>query len=386
MHPVDLLYGTVLPHLQFYYVAGPPIRPDMPSFQAHVEQLIQGRFPRLAYRQANHLVAGRSLHLAEDLLAPVRRMTLEEFLATPAEQLRAVGDRFWNLFLIESDELTTLSFTFGHWLVHGTTARRFMYEALDGLYPDKRPGTPPTLSPSQWSAYREFQRAITESFRAEHDFAEYRALTFDLARVNRLHRSIGQSFTDMMMMWLSRTVLDVAPRQRPLEIVSFRMDRQLDIHNLFDPAFGNEGLMVELWKMLPDGFYSSIDPSQGLGEQKVNELVEFYGKVPLKGAFLWFVTWQIQRNQLLHQQHDQERLVINNLGHTDHPFFRGMFFDPFNDIDALGLVFVDSVDDQLTLQFAPPKKFLERFSWSAFEERLAENLTGMLADTRLQTR
>lgn len=386
MHPVDLLYGTVLPRLQFYYVAGPPAQLDLPSFLAHLEGLIETRYPRLAYRQANHLVSGRALHLAEDLMQPVRRLSQQEFLAIPPAELRDAGDRYWHLFIIESAELTILCFTPGHWLVHGATGRRFLFEALDGLYADKPPGVPTVLSPAQWDAYRHFQGAISEVFRAEEDFAEYRPLTFDLARVNRLHRSIGQSFTDMAMMWLARTVLDVAPRQRPLEIVSFRMDRQLDILDLDDPTFGNEGLMVELWKMLPDGFYSAIDPSQGLGEQKVNELVEFYGKVPLKGAFLWFITWQIHRNQRLHQRHDQERLVINNLGHTDYPFFRGMFFDPFNDIDALGLVFVDSCGDQLTLQFAPPKKFLQRFDWSEFEERLRVNLVDMLDDTRLKTR
>ncbi len=386
IHPIDVLYGEILPEEQVYVVAGPPAEVDEERLRAEFARIVEERFRRVAYRQRDHLFAGRLLHLVDDIAAPLRVLTVEEFHRLTPDQLRDVGDRHLNFYVVRSDDLLILVFMLGHRLWHGTSGRRFLYAVQDLLYPDKPPGRAPVLTAAQWACYRAFQDELTERFRARDDFAEYRRVTVPADDVRALRRSLDRSFTDAVMLWLARTIHDVSGRERSMEIVQFRMDREAARRPLDDPAFGNEGLLVELWEMLPDGFYVPVDPSQGLWREKMQEFIDFYRRFPAKGAFIAFLRWRIRRDRAAHQGKDQERLVLNNLGRTDRPFFRVMFFDPFNDHDSFGLVFVDSPGDELVLQCAPPRKVLRHLDWEAFERRLVENLRTMRDDPRVETR
>ena len=70
----------------------------------------------------------------------------------------------------------------------------------------------------------------------------------------------------------------------------------------------------------------------------------------------------------------RDKLVVNNLGRTPYPFFRPIFFDPRNDGDQLGLVYVDGTADTVLLQLAAPRKYLQRFPWDDFEQRIRDSL------------
>lgn len=385
-HPIDLLYGATLPELQTYIVAGPATAVDIDALRETLRTLLPERFTRMCYAQRNHLFTGRQLHRMDDVVAPVEHVTMEDFRRLTPAQMRDVGDRHWWLYVIESDEIVVLCFMVGHWLYTGMKARSLIFTVLDLLYPDKPAGEPPAMSEAQWQAFEDFQADIGETYRAEHDFAEYRREFFPVSDVQRLTRSLGRTFTDGVSLWIARTIHDVARRDRPLDIVGFRLQRGLIPEELNDPGYGNEGLIVELYEMLPDGFYARMDPASGLGSQKADEFVEFYRKVPLKGGLFAFLEWSIRRQKRKHMTVDRERLVMNNLGPTDYPFFRTMFFDPFNDQDSFGLAFVDSCRGTLGLQFAPPRRYLERFAWDEFSERLASNLESMVDDPRLETR
>ncbi len=385
-HPIDLLYGATLPELQTYIVAGPAVAVDIDRLKETLRTLIPERFTRMCYAQRNHLFAGRQLHLVDDVVAPVEHLSMEAFQRLTPAQMRDVDQRHWWLYVVESDEIVVLCFMVGHWLYTGMKARSLIFSTLDLLYPDKPAGEPPAMSEAQWEAFRGFQAHMGETYRSEHDFCEYRREFFPVPEVQRLTRSLGRTFTDGVSLWLARTIHDVARRDRPLDIVGFRMQQGLVPEELNDPGYGNEGLIVELYEMLPDGFYARMDPASGLGSQKADEFVEFYRKVPLKGGLFALLDWSIRRQKRKHMTVDRERLVMNNLGPTDYPFFRTMFFDPFNDQDSFGLSFVDSCRGVLGLQFAPPKRYLERFDWDEFSATLASNLESMVGNPRLETR
>ncbi len=386
MHPVDLLYGSTLPELQTYIVAGPATDVDIEALKGRLRSLLPERFTRMCYAQRNHLFGGRVLHRIDDVVAPVEGIALDDFLRLSPAEMRDVGERHWWLYVIESDQLVVLCFMVGHWLYTGMKARSLIFTVLDQLYPDKPPGEPPPMTEGQWAAFHDFQARMGEKYRSEHDFAEYRRVSFPAGEVQRLVRRLGGSFTEGVSLWLARSIHDVAQRDRPLDIVGFRMEPGLVPEELNDPGFGNEGLIVELCEMLPDGFYARIDPASGLGSQKAEEFVAFYRTFPLRGALFAFLAWSIQRQKRKHMSVDRERLVMNNLGPTDYPFFRTMFFDPFNDQDSFGLVFVDGCRGEVGLQFAPPRRYLEWFDWAAFEARLGKNLRSMLDEPRLETR
>ncbi len=385
-HPIDLLYGATLPELQTYIAAGPAVAVDIEALKERLRTALPERFTRMCYAQRNHLFSGRQLHRMDDVVAPVEHITMDEFHRLTPSQMRDVGERHWWLYVVEGDDIVVLCFMVGHWLYTGMKARSLIFTVLDSFYPDKPAGEPPPMTDAQWEAFAAFQAHMGETYRSEHDFAEYKREFFPVADVQRLARSLGRTFTDGVSLWLARSIHDVARRDRPLDIVMFRMLPDLVPEELNDPGYGNEGLVVELFEMLPDGFYARLDPASGLGSQKAEEFVDFYRKVPLKGALFAFLDWSIRRQKRKHMTVDRERLVMNNLGATDYPFFRTMFFDPFNDQDSFGLTFIDSCRGELGLQFAPPKRYLERFDWGEFSERLKTNLASMVDDPRLETR
>ena len=380
IHPVDLLFGATIPEVQCYVVAGPRLqRPE--ALRPLLSELLTDRFPRLCYRLVQRLGLIRSLRLATDFTAPLEILGEADGLQ-PVRNVHAsgLGDRHWRLFVVPAGDATYLLLLFDHYLCHGHTAQQLLFALFDRLF-----GAPTEVAPPG-DAYRALQVELSEIFRTGADWAAYHRLSLPSGPLRELAMSLGLPFTETAMLWLARTIHDVAVQPRPMEIISFRMDRDVAIEARVDPEYGNRGLRAELYEMLPDGFYSVVDPSLGLGQRNLDEFVDFYRAFPLKGTLTWFIRRSIDKGKRDSRRQNREKLVVNNLGDTTYPFFRTMFFDPFNDADRFGLVFVDSCQGELTLQFAPPLRYLERFGWGTFEERLLENAEGMKSDPRIATR
>jgi len=380
IHPVDLLFGATIPQVQCYVVAGPRLERSE-DVRDLLTELVRERFPRFHYRLERRLGAIRTLRLARDPAAPLQVLGEADGL----EPIRAVRDtapdaRHWKLFVAPHEDSTALVLLFDHYLCHGHGARQLLFALFDQLF-----GPPDPMAP-QDAAMRSLQQELSSIFRSGVDWAAYQRLSMPSEPVRALAGSLRLPFTETAMLWLARTVHDVAAAPRPMEIISFRMDREVASEDRIDPHYGNRGLQAELYEMLPDGFYAMVDPSLGLGQRNLDEFVEFYRRFPLKGALTWFIRRGIDRGKRDSRKLDREKLVVNNLGDTPYPFFRTMFFDPFNDADRFGLVFVDSCRGELTLQFAPPLRYLEHFSWEAFEARLLHNAEAMRADPRIATR
>lgn len=386
MHPLDVVFGTTIPQVQAYLTALPATTFDEVALRSRIDALLRARFPRLCYRLPKRWGTIRALQLADHPAAPVRLLEAGALRARSMAQLRAdMGDRHWALLFEPGPELVSLVFLMDHYLCHGYTGRAFLFAAADAA---RGEGTPPAdLAPAAAEGFVALQRHLTARF-CDHEggWAAHRQREVPVDGVRKLARALGVPFTDATMLWIARTVHDVSPRQRPMEILSFRMERDRDEQEILDLAYGNKALTVQLWEMLPDGFYSPLDPSGGLGSEQLQRFVEFYRRFPFKGLLTRIMRSRVRHDQATHKVEDREKLVVNNLGHTHRPFYRVMFFDPFNDADRLGLVFADGRADHLTLQFSPPRRYLEWFPWDEFERRLDENLVTMLEDPRLETR
>ncbi len=383
MHPVDLLFGETIPQVQVYAVCGPPCSAQVDDVGLVLDELLVDRFPRLGYSLPRRFGLIRRLQRCEAPGAPLSMVEPGALVGHVGELLeRGLGDRHWRLLVCSSDEGLALVLLFDHFLCHGHTARQLLL-ALHGRLQGDAAEAP--LDPAGAAWFRDLQDRLVAAERRTAPWAAYRRVDMPAAPLRDLARARSLPFTETAMLWLARTVHDVAARDRAMEIISFRMERGLD-HDIHDPAYGNAGLQALLWEMLPDGFYTAMDPSLGLGTRNLDEFVEFYRRFPLKGALTWALRRGIEKGKRDHHRRDREKLVLNNLGDSPAPFFRSMFFDPFNDADHLGLVFVDASQGQLTLQFSPPERYLERFDWTEFEHQLERNLESMKSDPRVETR
>lgn len=327
----------------------------------------------------------RTLRRAEDISAPVQVCDLAQWsgiVEGPLEEV--VGDRHWRLAAVVEGDVVVLTLLFDHYLCHGSAARALLFGLYDALYALESGQPPPVLAPRQMSTFGQLQEAMAARFGRDQSWAAHRTLELDATGLRELARSLELPFTEASMLWLARSIHDEAARPRSMEVISFRMEDGWQPS--LDPSFGNQGLRAQLWEMLPDGFYTAKDPSLGLGGRDLDEFVDFYGRFPFKGALTWFMRRAIERGKREHRRVDCEKLVLNNLGATRYPFHRTMFFDPFNDGDRFGLAFVDGWGDRVTLQFAPPRQYLDTFDWAAFEERLQRNLIEMKKNPRVSTR
>ncbi len=383
MHPVDQFYGVVVPQTQTYLVAAPRFELSLETARERIAALIADRFQRHAYDMPSTLGVIPTLRLAEDPVAPVELLSLEELEAIDADALDAVpGSRHWHLYIAQSDEITLLMLVYDHLMSHGYTGRGFLYACLDALRPDA--SEPPRLSAPQRARYEAYQAHITAGFLARAPWATHRSLSFPSAPLRELARVLEQPFTEATMLWLVRSLLDATDRPWPVDASIFRMEPDGDRSTWIQAPIGNLGLRLDTWEVLPSGsFGPTVGPMQddpeGL-ERFVRFYEGFFWKLPIAMAMRWVLKQATRRGPPA----ERERVVINNLGQTDYPFFRTMFFDPANDCDRFGLVFVDGVGDAVRLQLALPEVFLAHFDQQAFEAALSSNLETMLADPRLR--
>jgi len=386
MHPVDLLFGATIPQVQCYMVCGPARNLEIGELREAVGELIEGTAPRFAYEMPRSLGMIRTLRRAEDTAAPIRVEGVDALfdrLETPLEGL--LGDRHWQLSAVVEDDAVVLTLLFDHYLCHGSAARSLLLCIYDRLYGVGEGEPLPPLGDAQMAVFQTVQQRMAARFVRDQGWAAHHTLDLDAGPLRSLARALDLPFTEASMLWLARTIHDVAPRPRTMEIISFRMESGWE-SGADEASFGNRGLQAQLWEMLPDGFYTAKDPSLGLGNRDLDEFVDFYRRFPFKGALTWFMRRAIERGKREHHRTDCEKLVLNNLGATRYPFHRTMFFDPFNDGDRFGLAFVDGWGDRVTLQFAPPRRYLETFDWEAFEDRLRVNAEEMGKNPRVSTR
>jgi hypothetical protein len=382
MHPVDLLFGETIPQVQCYAVCGPAREVTVAGVGEVLGELLPERFGRLCYELPRRVGLIRQLRLAPTGELPISEVSFGEASQQVGELLdRGLDDRHWHLVLVSAPEALIPVLLFDHFLCHGHTARQLLLALNHRLH-----GRGTEVTEASTRCFRQLQDELVDRARGAAPWAAYRRVDMPSAPLRELARTLDLPFTEAAMLWLARTVHDVAVRERPMEIISFRMDGGVDPESPSDPAYGNAGLQALLWEMLPDGFYSAMDPSLGLGNRNLEEFVAFYRRFPFKGALTWLLRRGIEKGKRDHHRQDREKLVLNNLGDSPVPFFRSMFFDPFNDADHLGLVFVDSSQGELMLQFSPPRQYLEVFDWSRFERRLHDNLVTMQTEPRVRTR
>jgi len=383
MHPVDVFYGVVVPQVQTYLVAAPRFELDEASAKETIEALIRDRFHRHAYDMPKTLGVITTLHRAEDLTAPVELIELSALELMDADAIDAApGDRHWHLFIAQDAEITILMLVYDHIMSHGYTGRTFLYAALDALRPDA--SEPPALSDTQQARFAAYQAHITAQFQARAPWSDYRRLAFPSERLRALAKAMDQPFTEAIMLWLARSLLDVSDRPWPLEANVFRMEPDGDRTAWIQAPIGNLGLQLDSWEILPSGAYAPGQGPMGDDPEGLERFVRFYEGFLWKLPIALGMKWVLDRARKAGPPAETERLVLNNLGHTPYPFFRTMFFDPANRCDRFGLVFVDGIQDRVELQLAWPHEFLEHFDGDAFEGALADNLEAMAADPRLR--
>jgi hypothetical protein len=383
MHPVDVFYGVVVPQVQTYLVAAPRFEVDEVTARERIGTLIRERFQRHAYRMPSSLGVITSLQLAEDRAGPVQLLTLPELEALDAAAIEAApGERHWRLFIAQGEEITLMMLVFDHIMSHGFTGRTFLYAALDALRPDA--SEPPALDRAQRDRFEAYQAHITRQFLARAPWATHRRLSFPSRPLRALARALEQPFTEATMLWLARSLMDVSTRAWPIDASIFRMEPGGERPEWIQAPIGNLGLQLDRWELFPHGGYTPGPPPMGDDPEGLERFVRFYEgffwKLPLALA----MKWVLSRARQAAADQDRERLVLNNLGHTPYPFFRTMFFDPANDCDRFGLVFVDGIQDRVELQLSLPRVFLDHFDVQAFEEALGRNLEAMAEDPRLR--
>jgi hypothetical protein len=383
MHPVDVFYGVVVPQVQTYLVAAPRFEIDADTARERIGALIRERFQRHAYRLPSSLGVITSLRLADDLAEPVELLSMAELEALDADAIEAApGERHWRLFIAQGVEITLMMLVFDHIMSHGFTGRSFLYSALDALRPDA--SEPPTLDEAQRAAFEAYQAHITQQFLARAPWATHQRLRFPSGPLRTLARSVDQPFTEAAMLWLARSLMDVSERAWPIDASIFRMEPGGPRPEWVQAPIGNLGLQLDRWELFPNGGYTPGPPPMGDDPEGLERFVRFYEgffwKLPLALA----MKWVLSKARRAEADQERERLVLNNLGHTPYPFFRTMFFDPANDCDRFGLVFVDGIQDRVELQLSLPKAFLAHFDAQAFEQALERNLEAMVDDPRLR--
>lgn len=380
LHPVDLLGGLLIPEAQTYLVAAPPFDLDPGRVHARLAPLITESFPRLCYRFRRRLGTWSGLVLADDPTAPVAVLGEAPPEASTAalaalDATRPLDDRHWELTLLGHEGLVVLGLRFDHVLGHGDLARSFLSACCDCL----RGGdlaAPPTLEPAQSDAFGRLQTALTTRAHTAAAWADYRCLKLDTDRVRRLLRAMGLSFTEGLTLWLAyhiQAVNRATGSVRPLEALCFRMDPATSMEPPMDPTVGNLGLMLERWQVDPGGSFERLDQGPAAARRGLERFAAFYRAFPAKPLLaaalrLALAATRRKRNA------NRDKLVVNNLGPTDHPFFRPIFFDPQNDGDQFGLVYADGHKDHVQLQFTPPHRYLAHFPWDDFERRLHASL------------
>jgi len=380
MHPADLFFGSAVPQVQSYLAAAASPPPDLEAARAQLGELLQRRFPRLCYRLPRRLGTISELRLAEDPTEPVEQVEPAAFDALESGDLaRAVGDRHWRLYLLCEAGLVCLVLVFDHHLCHGSTARAFLYQALDTLG-----GQAGALDELQRERFLQRGRQLTQRNHAEAPWAEHRELVFPLVAARRLARALALPFTQGVGLWLGRSILDVSPWDREMEIQIFHMDPAHGADERHPLAVGNKGLQLQSLELLPSGRFGPVGPSQREREQQAEGFVRLYERYPVKTLLSWGMQAAVVASKRASRKQDREKLVVNNLGPSQRPFHRGMFFDPFNDVEKFGLVFVDGVGDELRLQLSPPRRYLQRFDLPAFERQLELNLERMPRDPRVK--
>ncbi len=367
LHPVDLLGGLLIPEAQTYLLAAPDFDLDPGHVHARLAPLITESFPRLYYRFRRRLGTWSGLVLADDPTAPVR--VADE---VPAASL---DDRHWDLTLLRHDGLVILALRFDHVLGHGELARRFLTSAHDRLC-DGADAIPPRLDPTQAEVFGRLQADLTDRALAAAPWADYRRLDLDAYRIRRLVTAMGATFSEGLTIWLAyhiQAVNRAGGQNRPLEALCFRMDPATPLEPPLDPALGNDGLMLERWQVDPDGSFERRDEGPAAARRGLERFADFHRAFPAKPLLdaairLGLAAARQSRNTRT------DKLVINNLGPTSYPFFRPLFFDPNNDRDQFGLVYVDGHADRVQLQLAPPRRYLAHFPWHDFEKRLHVSL------------
>jgi hypothetical protein len=383
MHPVDQFYGVVVPQVQTYLVAAPRLELDEAVAKERIEALIRERFQRHAYDMPSTMGVITTLRRAPDLCAPVQLIDLSALETMDADAIDAApGSRHWHLFIAQSPEITILMLVYDHIMSHGYTGRSFLYAALDSLRPDA--SAPPALDTAQQGRFEAYQAHITAQFLARAPWATHRRVRFPSAPLRALAQALDQPFTEATMLWLARSVQDTSARAWPLDASIFRMEPDGDRGAWIQAPIGNLGLRMDSWEILASGAYARGAGPMADDPEGLERFVRFYEGFPWKLPLALAMRWVLKRATSAGAPPERERMVLNNLGHTSYPFFRTMFFDPVNDCDRFGLVFVDGVQDEVELQFACPKVFLEHFDQPAFEAALAHNLEAMLEDPRLR--
>jgi hypothetical protein len=384
MHPVDVFYGVVVPQVQTYLVAAPRFEVDGATTKARIEQLIRERFHRHAYDMPSTLGVITTLRRAPDLTAPVQLIDLAALEALDADTIDAApGDRHWHLYIAQGREITFLMLVYDHIMSHGYTGRSFLYAALDALRPD--PEAPPVLSVAQQAEFEAYQRHITARYQARATWATHTRLAFPSGRLRALARAMDQPFTEAVMLWLARSLLDASDRPWPIDANVFRMEPDGDRSAWIQAPIGNLGLQLDTWEILPSGAWGRGQGPMADDPEGLERFVRFYEGFPLKLPLALAMKWVLDRARRAGPPPDRERMVLNNLGATPYPFFRTMFFDPANDCDRFGLVFVDGVQERVELQLALPRVFRAHFDQGAFEAALERNLEAMVADPRLRS-
>ena len=370
LHPLDLISGLMVPAMQTYLVAAPPFALDPARAERQLEALLTQRFPRFCYRFRQRRRSMRDLRLAPEKARPLTILSLEQLQGHTAADLSAyLGDRHWHLLIATHPQLTLFVLLFDHFLCHGVMARGFLFEACDRLRENGQGIAPPRLDSGQRTLYRDVQHHFTRLFQQKGDWARYESLRVRTDRIKTLSKRLGLSFTETLTLWISRAIQEGASRPRALEITSFRMDPVAE-SGIPEIAFGNRSLEMVRYEMLPEAGAALIEKTAVDGQKKVDDFVRFYQRFPFKGALRGLIRFGVRRAQRASRQKDVDKLVLNNLGTSSYPFFRTLFFDPENDADRFGLVFVDGYEDELLLQFSPPSRYLQTFSWAAFLARL----------------
>jgi len=381
LDPVDLLGGMLIPEAQTYLVATPPFDLDPGRVRARLAPLITESFGRLGYRFRRRLGTFAGLSLADDPTAPVHVPDV-----APADPLAALAptrpldDRHWDLTVVGHEGLALVALRFDHLVGHGDLGRRFLVACSDRLRGGD-PTTPPRLDPSQSAAFGRLQAALTARAQAAAAWAEYRRLDLGADRVRRLVRAMGLSFSDGLTLWLAyhiQATNRATGHARPLDALGFRMDPATSLEPPLDPALGNAGLLVERWQVDPDGSFERLDRGPADARRGLERFAAFHRAFPVK-PLLDAALRQALAAARRRRHAGSDKLVVNNLGPTAYPFFRPIFFDPQNDGDQLGLVYVDghTIDghsDQVQLQLTPPRRYLEHFPWDDFERRLHASL------------
>ncbi|MFH2011079.1 MAG: hypothetical protein ABI333_31050 [bacterium] len=377
MHPIDLVSGFLVPEVQAYLLCVPFFPVRRAEVRSKLAPLVTDGFPRLCYRFRSRYGTIRSLELAQDPGEPISTSSAAELERRSLKELRAmVGDRHWHLLVVEdaASDVVLLVLLFDHFLGHGELARGFLCAAGDRLGGGDSAGPRP-LHPAREDAFRRHQSRLVELHHREQPWASYQRLELGVGGLQRRARGAGLPFTEALTLELARSIQAVAGaagRSRPLDVLCFRMDEGRS--SAHDPAVGNQSLLLEQWEASPDGASRRTDAGPQEAHHGLERFARAYGLTPGKPLVNQLLRGGLAAARLGAGLKRRDKLVVNNLGRTEHAFFRPIFFDPTNNADRFGLVYVDGNRDRLTLQLSPPHRYLARFDWTAFEARLLGSL------------